>query len=208
MLFEMHVHTAEYSPDSVLPIEAAVMRARSLGLGGICITDHDSMGAFAVKEMLAMRHGILVVVGVEICSPEGDLLLFGLEEMPPDGLSNQERIAYVRARGGEAVAAHPYRDNAWGVGDAMATLQGLAAVEALNGNTKPHLNHKAWTAGRRWRIPLCGGSDAHALDAVGTYVTRMPDGIVDEAGFLAALRCGAVEPMVRTEHDYRRYEGR
>ena len=45
MILVTHMHTAEYSPDSFLPIAEAVARAREMGIGGLCVTDHDTLGA-------------------------------------------------------------------------------------------------------------------------------------------------------------------
>ena len=44
MLIDMHMHEMRYSKDSFLCLEQMVELARSRGLDGICITDHDSMG--------------------------------------------------------------------------------------------------------------------------------------------------------------------
>ena len=45
MILDTHMHTAEYSPDSFLPIAEAVARAREMGIDGLCVTDHDTLGA-------------------------------------------------------------------------------------------------------------------------------------------------------------------
>ena len=50
MILDTHMHTAEYSPDSFLPIAEAVARAREMGIGGLCVTDHDTLGALDLAE--------------------------------------------------------------------------------------------------------------------------------------------------------------
>ena len=44
MFIDTHMHEMTYSKDSFLKLDQMVSIARQKGLGGICITDHDSMG--------------------------------------------------------------------------------------------------------------------------------------------------------------------
>ena len=44
MFIDTHMHEMTYSKDSFLRLDEMVSIARQKGLGGICITDHDSMG--------------------------------------------------------------------------------------------------------------------------------------------------------------------
>ena len=44
MLMDLHMHEKRNSADSFISLEEIVFRAREMGLDGICITDHDSMG--------------------------------------------------------------------------------------------------------------------------------------------------------------------
>jgi PHP domain. len=52
MLIDMHLHSAEYSPDSDLQIVDAIVRAKQLGLDGLCVTDHG-----AEQAMRRMQNG-------------------------------------------------------------------------------------------------------------------------------------------------------
>ncbi len=86
-----------------------------------------------------------VYVGVEIYTLDGDLLCFGIDEMPENRMSAQETIDYVNSKGGGVtVAAHPYRHNNRGLGgDVIAEVKGLGAVEAFNGRTDSLSNLRA-----------------------------------------------------------------
>ena len=44
MFIDTHMHEMTYSKDSFLSLDVMVQIAKLKGLGGICITDHDSMG--------------------------------------------------------------------------------------------------------------------------------------------------------------------
>ena len=44
MFIDTHMHEMTYSKDSFLKLDQMAAIAREKGLGGICITDHDSMG--------------------------------------------------------------------------------------------------------------------------------------------------------------------
>ncbi len=61
---DLHLHTI--ASDGSETAEALVLKAKSLGLAAIAITDHDSIGS--VREALAAgeKHGVEVIPGVEI----------------------------------------------------------------------------------------------------------------------------------------------
>ena len=42
MIFDMHCHTAEGSPDAVVSIEATIRELRRKGYDGMLVTDHNS----------------------------------------------------------------------------------------------------------------------------------------------------------------------
>ncbi len=196
MIIDIHVHTAEFSGDSELGVERALARARDMGMEGICITDHESRGHAARAPELARRFGLPVFVGVEILTSHGDLLVFGMEDLPGPLPSAAELISTVEVRGGVAVSAHPFRDNGRGMGESMSRYPLLHGVEAYNGNTDPRSNERALQASMALGLPVLGGSDAHFLHRLGAFATRFPDDVRDTGGLIDAIRRGDVEPVV------------
>jgi len=198
MLMDLHVHTSGFSPDSRMTLEACLERARLIGLDGVCLTEHDVIAGYEDVGSLAARFGLVVLVGVEILTLDGDILCFGLDRVPDGAIGARELTAALAARGGATVAAHPYRDNKRGVEDLLFELPDLTAVEGYNGNTSPDDNLRAARAARELGLPVTGSSDAHGVERVGAYAT-MFDGRVASVGDLAAaLRGGDYRPVRRS----------
>lgn len=195
MIIDLHFHTKQYSPCSSIDMEEGVQHAKSLGLDGICITDHDVFACRTRAGELQKKYDILVIVGTEILTIEGDLLCFGLNEIPKEKLSAQTLIDKVNAIGGACIAAHPYRENNRGMGAYLDKLTGLHAIESYNGNTKFDNNTKAAITASRLGIPCTGGSDAHSIERVGVFATRFFTQIENEKGIISAIRFGRIEPV-------------
>jgi len=145
----------------------AISKAKSLGLSGICITDHESNGIADLAKEMAQRENFLVIVGMELLTFEGDLLVFGLMDVPLQKMHAQELVNLVNSNGGIAICAHPFRDNGRGMGDGLLKIKGLNGIESFNGNTAIEQNIKAYSLGTNLRMPCLGGSDAHRLEALG-----------------------------------------
>ena len=109
MLLDMHMHIWPTSTDSHMTLEEAVEQARKMGLDGICVTDHDSLEIRKRAERYSRKTGYPIFVGVEILTTEGDVVVFGLDEVPERMLSLEELLELVEKEGGAAIAAHPFR---------------------------------------------------------------------------------------------------
>lgn len=190
MIFDMHIHQSRHSADSKLDIYEGIEYAKSVGLDGICITDHDNIGLRGLAKELSDYSGIQVIVGVEIYSLDGDILCFGIDEMPKERLSAQDTIDFVTARGGICVAAHPYRDNRRGLEDVLYEVKGLTAIEGYNGRTKLENNHRAVSLAKALKLPITGSSDAHTVGEIGNYVTQFENPIDSEATFIKEMKAG------------------
>ena len=190
MIFDMHVHQNRHSSDSKMDIYKGIEYAKEIGLDGICITDHDNLGLRPLAKALSDQSGIQVIVGVEIYTLDGDILCFGIDEMPEERLSAQETIDFVLERGGACIAAHPYRHNRRGLEDVMFQVSGLTAIEGYNGRTKAEDNRRALAAAKHLNIPVTGGSDAHTIEELGNYVTVFEEAIYDEKSLISALKAG------------------
>ncbi len=197
MLLDTHLHTKEHSPDSFLPLRDAVARAKALGLGGLCVTDHDSWGILPETEALRRECNFPFFVGIEILTAEGDFVVFGVEpfDYQPRRLRTEDLMERVNQCGGAAVAAHPYRDNGRGAGDLIKTLPGLTGVECFNGSTKHEANLQAFREARKRGIACLGASDAHLVERVGKFATRFDGEPQNEQELIQLIRAGACEPV-------------
>lgn len=192
MIFDLHVHSA-ISACSVLTLEEILYHARGKGLDGVCITDHDTMDArFEISDGF-QDDGLLVIVGMEYETTEGDFLLFGDYEYLQPGLGARELLGLVAETGGAAVAAHPCR-----VGRAVAPdiiEDGLpTCVEVYNGRNSREENLAAARMLKLSNLPAVGGSDAHTLEEFGRVTTTLHTPVTSRAEFVTALRRGLCSP--------------
>ncbi len=192
MLIDLHVHSS-ISPCSNLEMRDILGFARRMGLDGVCITDHDTMDARHDVREGVQKDGLLLVIGMEYATPQGDYLIFGpFEELSP-GMSATEMLRLVHEADGAAVVAHPCRKLRPAAPD--VAQQGLVhCVEAFNGRNTVEENSLAATWHRRFKLPATGGSDAHTLEELGGYPTRFDAPISSRSELVTALRRGACAP--------------
>jgi len=193
MLIDLHVHSA-LSPCSNMHIEDIVDRALDRGLAGVCITDHQTMEARHLVSEGVQGNGLCVIFGVEYSTPQGDFLLFGpFEDLAPD-LDAHRLLAIVHDRGGAAVAAHPFRKAR--PTDERIIKNGLChGLECVNGRNAPHEN-SAVDSWRHYRLARCGGSDAHRLEELGAFATRVLVPVRKRSDLIHALRSGLCRPEI------------
>jgi hypothetical protein len=139
----VHVHST-YS-DGTATVPEIIAAARAAGADAVLLTDHDTLQAR--RDGWEGRHdGVTVVVGHEVTSREGHLLVFGVErEIAHVGRTAAELCGASAAAGGLAIAAHPFsrgsristrigRPHPWGALDApgcdAVELWSLATDEA------------------------------------------------------------------------------
>ncbi len=195
---DLHCHTGA-SFDCLANPAAVVAKAAQRGLTHIAITDHDTLdGAFRARD--AAPVGLTVIIGCEVLTTRGDLIVLFLERPIPTGLTPHEAIQAAREQGALVGMPHPF-DSArrsmlagprQGSGPA-AELDALAAdvdwLEALNARVTHHRrNEEAQTLARKLGRPGIAVSDAHSLLEVGAAFTRMDGDPSTPAGLLAALR--------------------
>ena len=194
----MHLHTAEHSPDSGLWIADAIIRAKQLGLDGLCVTDHGGEQAMRKDaERLTEKHQILILVGAEITSREGDLLIYNCPDFPKNlkHPTCEEVIKLAAALGGVVVPAHPFRWCGLGIGSLVESVLGISGIETFNGKASLCENDRALFVAKKRNIASLGGSDAHDLSSMGTCATRFNAPIRNDSDLAEAIlkrACNAV----------------
>ena len=192
MRFDLHVHSS-FSPCSVLSLPEILGHARSKGLDGVCITDHDSMDAGETIREGIQQDGLCIIIGMEYMTPQGHFLIFGPFEGLPPGMDAESLLSFVRSARGAAVAAHPFRSCA-------PTMERFVRegfcniVEQVNGRNSDQENDrvKAWT--ERYDLTQVGGSDAHTLSELGRITTRFSTPIRSRQDLVEALMAGRCGP--------------
>ena len=109
MLIDIHVHTSQFSPDSSVSPEEAIIKAKEAGLDGICFTDHNKGWDIAEIERLRTKYSYPLFTGVEIDTVEGHILVFGADVKVEGPLRIVKLREIVSAAGGFMIAAHPLK---------------------------------------------------------------------------------------------------
>jgi predicted metal-dependent phosphoesterase TrpH len=202
MLIDLHVHSHHTRGCSLSPRDA-VKRAREAGLDGIAFTDLNTLDGLEEIRAAGAAEGLVALCGVEVATDHGHYLCFFPDPAkvpaPPQVFGSatpwpvREVLAKVRELGGVAVAAHPYdKSIERPSGDFVFTLDGLAAIEGLNGRRKPAVNDLAVEAADHMNLPCTGASGAHAAEEIGKAATLFREPVKTEADLVAQLRAGTM----------------
>jgi hypothetical protein len=193
MLIDLHVHSA-ISSCSRLSVRDIIEKGRACGLDGVCITDHDTMDVLAQITEGFQSDGLLVLVGQEYATPQGDYLIFGDVEGLGPNMNGLELFAAVESVGGAVIAAHPFRG--WRPSDVSVLERGRPVIEVENGrNTDPENAMAAALAGKL-DLTSVAGSDAHSLSELGRYPTQFTVPVRSRADLVRALKAGHCAPAV------------
>lgn len=179
-----------------------VEQAKKIGLDGVCITEHDSFWKPERIERLARKHNFLVIGGAEVTTDCGEVLIFGLHDLPLDIARIEEIRERVDRAGGVIIAAHPFRglaattavnDNPSKLADSIAQqriFQYVDELEALNGTSGVWERKLAWAVADCLQMKGTGGSDAHGITAVGACYTHFDREIRNEEDLIREIREG------------------
>jgi hypothetical protein len=201
MLFDLHVHSS-ISPCSNLSLHDIVHQAQEKGLDGVCITDHDTMAAEQVIAEGVQDNGLVVIIGQEYTTRQGDFLLFGPYENLTLGLSAEKVLGHVQATGGAAIGAHPFR-NGRSI-DRDLIRSGLCPIiEQDNGRNTALENAQTWTWFTRYPLIPVAGSDAHSLEELGRFPVQFPSPIRSRMELVSALISGRGVPVPVASEDFR-----
>jgi predicted metal-dependent phosphoesterase TrpH len=189
---DFHNHTT-FSPDSQTSpktlVEALVAHP---AVKVAAVTDHDTIkGLDIVSKLAAPYPDILIIPGVEIASRQGDIVVLGVQEMPPKPWDVEDIVDFAKATGCVTIAVHPFR--AFGLGDEVADI-GVDAVEVYNGGSSGLANSKARDLAKKLGLPGVAGSDSHMPSELFSVCTEVQAALdVDE--ILDAIRNGLVRAL-------------
>lgn len=205
MLIDTHLHEIKYSGDSKISMQQIIDKAKTLGLDGICITDHDNNSIRDEIEEYSRKNNFLIIAGAEILTKEGDVLTFAKNSIsiPDKKLSIDELMDFIDDKKGVGICAHPFRNNNRGLGNTIKDVHlRLSGVEAFNGSTLLHHNLYGLAMAKEFGIPCTGGSDAHIIEKVGVFATYFEATIRDETDFIEAIKSKRFCPAMLKEDKY------
>ncbi len=202
MLIETHSHTI-YSKQMKIKWEGIntpsemVERAKQLGLGALCITDHDSIKAWPEAIKAGKKHDVLVIPGTEVSSADGHIIGLGLNELIPKRLSAEETIDMIHDQGGFSVAAHPFDIKGLGIQDKIKYADGIEIFNSLNMDKVANWVNRRKAA--ELDKPVLAGSDAHSAAMLGMSLNEISDDIQNVDSFINALKKGEIN-IVKTDY--------
>lgn len=192
---DLHCHTSA-SFDCLARPGDVVRAAAARGLTHLVVTDHDRIdGALAARA--AAPAGLMVVVGEEVRTADGDLIAAYLEQAVPPGMSAVDTVAAVREQGGLVGIPHPFdrRRGSLLMDARMAMLVPLVDwVEVHNARLVGGGNERAATLAREHGVAGVAVSDAHSVLEVGVAYTELDGDPSTPAGLLAALDSAEIVP--------------
>jgi hypothetical protein len=169
-LIDMHIHSS-YSQDGEGTPSEIVKVLRKRGLGGMAITDHNSIKG-SLDALKLNSPDFLVIPGIEVTTTLGHILGYGVKENIKERISPEETVEEIRDKGGIAVIPHPIR---WRTGlskkDILHLRGKLSGIEAFNSRSTPKKNEDALTLAENLGLGITGGSDAHFIRDAGKGYT-------------------------------------
>jgi hypothetical protein len=173
---ELHAHSA-LSYDGRDPVARLLEQARTVGLDGLAVTDHDEIEASLDAAEMAADYGLVGIPGMEVTSEAGHVLALGVRELVPSELSFAETVERIHHLGGIAVVPHPFQKSRSGVLANVSESELAAAADAIEIYNSRLLtgraNRRAERFALRHGLPVTAGSDAHIAEMVGRGVTNV-----------------------------------
>lgn len=186
--FDLHVHSC-HSHDGYDSVDKILMRAKEIGLDGIAITDHDSIqgGLIGLQVSEELGLDLIVIPGEEISTTKGHLIVLGVTDEIPMGMSPEITINMAKDLGGTVIVPHPFHPFRHELGYVPDDID---AVETYNSRfIMGYSNWKARKLALSRNIPMVAGSDAHIAEMIGYAITKI-DSAPSVDKILKAIRAG------------------
>jgi predicted metal-dependent phosphoesterase TrpH len=188
---DIHLHTNRGSSDSNLVPRDLVERARAIGIGAVCITEHDTMWDLHEMADVAAEGGVAFFRGMEVTTDMGHIGVFGLDRF----VGGIHRLAELRrvadAAGALLIANHPFRyklDKRFAFinpdhepidpthpehAAKLKIFELVDAIEVLNGACSEEENQFALKVARLLGLAEVAGSDSHSVGSIGCVSTLL-----------------------------------
>jgi hypothetical protein len=210
MKIDLHLHTLHGSACAYMNPDQLIVQAKSVGLEGVCITEHNQIWDADALQRLRNKHDFLIIGGVEVSTDMGEILVFGLHRSVLKVYSALDLRKMVDDVGGVMIMAHPFRsepelfstfdlsesDSNEFVPKGISTIgkrpvfEIVDALEVYNGRAGLKETSFAKAVARHLHLPGTGGSDAHAILGVGACHTIFENEIGDEQDLIIQIKEG------------------
>jgi hypothetical protein len=213
MYIDMHIHTTNGASDSQLMPDEMAEIARSIGLHGVNVSEHDRVWDRYVAEAFREKHPYLFVSpGMEVSTDLGHIVVVGMKEYVGGIRKATELRRVVSELGGFMIVAHPFRHffdpvNFTRKGQKppemtvenmmkLPVFQLVDGIEVLNGANTIRENYFALEIAHALGKPGTGGSDAHSRSGVAYYCTGFERPVTSVEEMLVEMHAGRITPVM------------
>ena len=215
---DLHLHTNRGSADSNLSPQQLIARAQAVGIGAVCITEHDHMWDLLEVADLAAAAGVVLMRGMEVTTDLGHIGVFGLDRYVGGIYKLAELRRVANGEGAILVVNHPFRYKL----DArfsfinpdsepidpehperaarLEIFRTADAIEVLNGACSEEENRFALRVARAIGLAEVAGSDSHSERSIGCVTTLLEAPVTSERGLIDAIkarRCAAGRGLLK-----------
>ena len=198
MIIELHSHT-HYSRgkkvlyDGLDSPQDMIRTAAAKCIGMLAITDHNHTKGMEEAKAAGKKAGVMVIPGEEVGTASGHVLVLGVTQEIPAGLSVEETLDKVKEQGAFSIAPHPFDIKMDGI---RRKAELCDAIETFNPfNFDRISNWRAHRFAADNRMKATAGSDAHSKELLGWGAIEAD--VQTMEGLLKALRTGAYETKAR-----------
>ena len=197
MVFDMHCHTAEGSPDAIVSLEETIETLIKKGFDGMVVTDHNSYKGY--NSLKKKYDDFVVLRGIEYDSIDGGHLLIILptrikyEIFEYRGMRAEDVVKIVHALGGIVGPAHPFDYKGLGICTTklktnIELLSQFDFIETFNGCLDERGSLLSNYLASYLNKPCFGGSDSHSISKVGLVKTVIDCDILNEDDLIKVVK--------------------
>lgn len=188
---DFHIHS-HFSADGDMSPEDVIKSAKESGLDAIAVTDHNSIKGGVEAQKISK--GLIVFVGSEIKTKEGEIIGLNLKKDVPCDLSLVQACKLVKEQNGFIIVPHPFDKFRNGIGDEIEKIvRYIDAVEIFNARTLiDGFNNKSFEFAKKRGLPFVAGSDSHFKSEIGS-VCMLVDCGGKKSEILKAIKEGRVK---------------
>ena len=175
LFIDLHCHT-EASHDCITPLATIPQRLIDRGIHVQAITDHDQIwGAQKLAQMIhenpAWRDRLMIIIGEEISTTEGEIIGLFLTELVPPHMTPEETVAAIKRQGGLVSIPHgfdPLKRHRLRPAARERIKDSIDIIEVFNARvSRSRWNKAAGDWAHEHKKGLAAGSDSHTWRDLG-----------------------------------------
>lgn len=157
---DFHIHTY-HSYDSLMRPDKILALAKSRGLNGIVISDHDTIKGSIECKKLNTDPDFKVITAAEIKTSVGDITGLNIKEEISER-NYSDVVEQIKKQGGLVLLVHPFHGHTL----SEINFSSVDLIEGYNSRVSSGKNKMAVQLAAKHNIPVIAGSDAHIYNEI------------------------------------------